>query len=67
MIILLVVFLGLAACVLVYFAPVIVASTVGNRRVATIFVFNLLLGWTGAGWIIAMAWAVLGPRRRPTP
>ncbi|HTQ96988.1 MAG TPA: superinfection immunity protein [Candidatus Acidoferrum sp.] len=40
---------------LLYFLPALIAR---NKRDATaILLFNLFLGWTGIGWIIALVWA----------
>lgn len=40
----------------IYFLPTIVASS-RNRATGPIFLLNLLLGWTFAGWVIALIWA----------
>jgi hypothetical protein len=40
-----------------YFLPTIVAGTRGHRQFSAIFILNLLLGWSGLGWIGAMVWA----------
>lgn len=45
-------FLGL------YFLPTIVANQRKHRQYAAILTLNLLLGWTGLGWIIALIWSV---------
>lgn len=45
-------------CVGLYFAPSIVAAARHTHNVAGIFVLNLLLGWTGIGWLIAMILAL---------
>lgn len=46
------------ACVLpFYFLPTIVAASRGNRKLGSIFVLNLLLGWTLLGWVAALVWA----------
>lgn len=43
------------ALILLYFLPAIIAR---NKRDATaILIFNLFLGWTGIGWLVALAWA----------
>jgi len=47
-------FLFLAA----YFLPTIVAVARGHHNAFAIFLLNLLLGWTGLGWIFALVWAV---------
>lgn len=45
-------------CVLpFYFLPTIVAASRQNRRLWSIFVINLLVGWTLVGWVAALVWA----------
>lgn len=41
-----------------YFLPSLVAVARQTHNRTGIFIFNLLLGWTGIGWIIAMLMAV---------
>lgn len=41
-----------------YFLPSIVAFARGKRDAASIFVLNLLLGWTAIGWVVALVWAL---------
>jgi Superinfection immunity protein len=43
---------------LFYFLPSIVAAARSKRDLASIFVLNLLLGWTAIGWVIALIWAL---------
>jgi hypothetical protein len=40
-----------------YFLPAIVAEIRGHHQSAAIFLTNLLLGWTGLGWIVALIWS----------
>jgi hypothetical protein len=40
-----------------YFLPYGVARLRGHSRSRAIFRLNLLLGWTGLGWIAALIWA----------
>ena len=40
-----------------YFLPTIVARNKQRMDTGSIFVLNLLLGWTIVGWIIAFVWA----------
>jgi hypothetical protein len=40
---------------LLYFLPAIIGRTKRDR--AGILLFNLFLGWTGIGWIVALVWA----------
>jgi hypothetical protein len=43
---------------LMYFLPFLVAEVRGHRQGFLILLVNLLAGWTGIGWIIAMIWAM---------
>jgi hypothetical protein len=43
---------------LFYFLPSIIAGARSKRDLASIFVLNLLLGWTAIGWVIALIWAL---------
>jgi hypothetical protein len=45
-------------CVGLYFLPAIIASRKRKRNATAIGVLNLLLGWTIAGWIISLIWAL---------
>jgi hypothetical protein len=40
-----------------YFIPAIVAICRKHHQQNAILVLNLLLGWTGLGWIGALVWA----------
>jgi len=42
----------------IYFLPTIIAAARSKRDVMSIFVLNLLLGWTAIGWVIALVWAL---------
>jgi hypothetical protein len=42
-----------------YLVPTIIALLLEHRRWPSIFVVNLLLGWTLIGWVVALAWAVM--------
>jgi len=44
--------------VILYFLPAIIASRKRKRNATAIGALNLLLGWTVAGWIIALIWAL---------
>ena len=43
---------------LFYFLPSIIAAAKSKRDLVSIFVLNLLLGWTAIGWVIALVWAL---------
>ncbi len=40
-----------------YFFPAAVAWLRGHHETLGIFLLNLLLGWTGIGWLGALIWA----------
>ena len=46
-----------------YFLPTIVALARSHHNAVAIFLLNLLLGWTGLGWIVALVWSATN--RRP--
>lgn len=52
-------FLGLIISLVFYFLPSMVAAINNNKQTTAIFLLNLLLGWTGIGWIGALIWAVI--------
>ena len=40
-----------------YFLPIIIAAIRGHNNCLSIFILNLLLGWTFVGWVVALIWA----------
>ena len=44
--------------VVVYFIPSYIASNKKKRNAGAIFALNLFAGWTIAGWIVALVWAL---------
>jgi CHASE2 domain-containing sensor protein len=48
-----------------YLLPSIIAWRRRHHNGGAIFVLNLLLGWTGLGWIAAMIWSLTSPPPRP--
>lgn len=48
--------IGLISLV-VYFFPTIIAHDQNHPQFKSIFLVNLLLGWTFIGWVIALVWA----------
>ena len=40
-----------------YFLPTIVGYNTDHKNSTSIFVLNLLLGWTFIGWVVALVWA----------
>ena len=49
----------LALALSLYMLPTIIAMTRSHPNTASIFVINLLLGWSILGWAGALAWAVI--------
>lgn len=47
---------------LFYFAPSILAMLGNNDSAGGVIVMNIFLGWTFIGWVIALVWALSGPR-----
>lgn len=45
----------------IYIAPTAVARSRRHRQFRLIAALNLTLGWTGLGWIAALAWSLNGP------
>jgi hypothetical protein len=52
----------LAIAVIIYFLPGLIARKKSNAT--AIALFNLFLGWTFIGWVIALVWAV-SPDKTP--
>lgn len=49
---------GLAVAIALYFLPGIIAANRGHPNGGSIFLLNLLLGWTFLGWVVALVWSV---------
>jgi Superinfection immunity protein len=47
-----------------YLLPSLIAALRGHLDAAAIFVLNLVLGWTGLGWLVALIWSLTGNTRR---
>ena len=50
--------IGILLCVTIYFLPFGVALLRNKRNKVSIFLMNLLLGWTFIGWVIALVWGI---------
>lgn len=48
---------------MLYFAPTLIAFFTDHRKTKSLFAFNLFLGWTVIGWVIALIWALKGPSK----
>ena len=55
--------LGFACFLVVYFASTIVAALRGHNTGGG-FIVNLMLGWTGVGWCVALVMACGSNERR---
>lgn len=51
-------FVFLMAAFIIYFTPTFIAAKRKHRNGNSIFLVNLLLGWTALGWIAALVWSV---------
>ncbi|MBR8256669.1 superinfection immunity protein [Burkholderia ambifaria] len=47
----------IAVAFAIYFAPSIVAYKADHRDYRAILTTNILVGWTGIGWVCALIWA----------
>lgn len=50
--------IGFIILAAIYFIPTIVATSRKVTNAGSVFVINLLLGWSVIGWIVALAMAV---------
>jgi len=41
----------------IYFFPAVIAFMRHHHQRAAILIFNLLLGWTALGWVLALVWS----------
>ncbi|MDB5801774.1 MAG: hypothetical protein JWL63_2713 [Rhodocyclales bacterium] len=54
-------FFVLMLCSIIYFLPSMLAKQKGHVSGGSVFLLNLLLGWTVLGWFGALIWAGSGP------
>lgn len=47
--------------IFIYFLPTAAAINTGHPNFQSIFIMNLFFGWTIAGWVVALFWAVRRP------
>jgi hypothetical protein len=55
--------LVLCAILFLYFIPFAIAYSRRHKYTKTVFLLNLLFGWTGLGWIILLVWSFKGKIR----
>ncbi|MBO9099379.1 MULTISPECIES: superinfection immunity protein [unclassified Rhizobium] len=51
--------LALALAILLYFLPFFIAYNRALANKGSIFILNLLFGWTGIGWIVLLFYSFL--------
>ena len=56
--------LALCAAIYLYFIPFAIAHARRHKYTKTVFLLNLLFGWTGLGWIVLVVWAFAGKKDR---
>lgn len=44
--------------IVLYFVPTVIAWRRDHKNLIAIFLLNVLLGWSGIGWIGALIWSV---------
>ena len=52
-------FLLTVIATVIYFLPSFIAMVRENTQTLAIFILNLILGWTGLGWVGALEWAII--------
>ena len=57
------VILALCAILYLYSLPFAIAYARRHKYTKTVFLLNLLLGWTGLGWIVLLIWAFAGKKK----
>ena len=55
--------LVLCAAVYLYFVPFAIAYVRRHKYTKTVFLLNLLFGWTGVGWIVLVVWSFAGQKK----
>jgi hypothetical protein len=58
----LLIIVGLVMAVAVHFLPTAIAVFRGHHQWGAIAALNLLLGWTGIFWIVALIWSLTAKR-----
>jgi hypothetical protein len=52
-----IIFLIILTCVFIYFLPSVIVSGRNHHNKTSLYLLNLLLGWTFLGWVAALVWA----------
>lgn len=45
-----------------YILPSLIAAIRKHRHTAAVVALNILLGWTGLGWVAALVWSLMNTR-----
>jgi hypothetical protein len=53
----------LSGCIYIYFIPSAIAYSRRHKYIKSSFTLNLLIGWTGVGWIGLLIWSLKGNKR----
>ena len=51
--------LGFFAIIVLYFMPIIIASSRKHKNLKMITLLNILIGWTGLGWLACLVWSFI--------
>ena len=49
-----------------YIIPGLIAWDRDHHDQRKVWIVTIVLGWTGVGWLIALIWALNGPRKAPS-
>ena len=55
------VLIGVLIFITIYFLPTLIAVRKDHHNKLSIFLLNLLLGWTFLGWVASLIWSVSRP------
>lgn len=58
-----VILLLIPVLLILYFLPGLIAGFRNHDQTNAIFILNIFLGWTFIGWVAALVWAFIEPRR----
>jgi len=57
--------MALVALIVLYFLPAIIGKSNKHSKFGTIFLVNLLVGWTVIGWAACLIWAFIDKEKAP--
>jgi hypothetical protein len=56
--------LAICGVLYLYFIPFAIAYARRHKYTKTVFLLNLLFGWTGIVWIVLLVWSFKGKKRK---